>query len=404
MNGKIVLVSNDQDFFEYIIPKLSFRSSDELYKYSFSGLYSIIDFLKNAVLIINSENNREQTLELLSILRDSPAYIFSYNEDEDFKIKTFDAGGFGYITLLTSEKELESQLKPALKLVSSYEKNKLYRDMLVDSNLISKTNEVFYDFNKILDRELDNLQKNVASAVLIAISPDDNSKFLIQPNQIETAILNSVRKNDILMNYAPNKYFLLLKNTNINQSKKLWEKIRKVLPDCIYAGMTIVGAKKREQVVNEALNNLHTVINLQSKKVSSNVLYQEKNFKNFRLKFKQKFEQIVAPVFYQVQQIYVNKLFNIQIEQKVQDDSGLLKLKSKNAIGTFLITCPGFATVNIDITFKTCGKKNDLSESKRISLEHDELESGLLMDLIEQFISEFKESKKLNGEMNYDNT
>ena len=403
MNGKIVLVSNDQDFFEYIIPKLSFRSSDELYKYSFAGLYSIIDFLKNAVLIINSENNREQTLELLNILHDSPAYVFSYNEDEDFKIKTFDAGGFGYITLLTSEKELESQLKPALKLVSSFEKNKLYRDMLVDKNLISKTNEVFYDFNKVLDKELDNLQKNVASAVLIAISPDENSKFLIQPNQIETAILNSVRKNDILMNYAPNKYFLLLKNTNINQSKNLWEKIRQLLPDGIYAGMTSV-TKKREQVVNEALNNLHTVINLQSKKVSSNVLYSGKNFKNFRQEFKQKFEQIVAPVFYQAQQIYANKLFNIKIEQKIQDDSGLLKLESKNAIGTFLITCPGFSTVNIDITFKASCKKSDLSENKRISLEHDELERGLLMDLIEQFVLEFKESKTFNGEMNYDNT
>ena len=45
----------------------------------------------------------------------------------------------------------------------------------------------------------------------MAVSPDDRSKFAIQANQIETVIINNIRENDLLINYAPNKYFIISK-------------------------------------------------------------------------------------------------------------------------------------------------------------------------------------------------
>ena len=65
MQSKIVLVSDDLNFFEYVIPKLTLRKSDELYRFSFDDLPNKIQFLKGAALIINSESAEDKTLELL---------------------------------------------------------------------------------------------------------------------------------------------------------------------------------------------------------------------------------------------------------------------------------------------------------------------------------------------------
>lgn len=404
MHGKIVLVSNDSDFFEYIIPKLSFRSSDELFKYDFNSLQAILSCIDSSILIINSENNQQQTLELLNILNNSPAFVFSYNIDEEFKIQAYNNGMFGYFTLSTTDAEFEAQLKPALKIISSYEKNNLYRKMLVDNNLITKNNEVFLDFTKILDAEIDNIHKNSSLATLLAISPDDNAKFLIKPNQIETIILNTVRSNDRLMTYAANKYFLLLHNSDIDKAMKLWDKLHKALPEGVYAGFASVGQKSRQQVVNEALHKLHEAINSHVQTTNTNVLYSGNNFKFFRKEFKQKLENVIIPVFYHIQQTYNDKLFGMKIEQGLGDGYGVLYIKSSHSTGTLRITCPGFSTVNIDITFQEHIKNQDKSESKRITLEPEELEAGLLQDILEQFIIEFKDITQNYGENENDNT
>ena len=59
------------------------------------------------------------------------------------------------------------------------------------------------------------------------------------------------------------------------------------------------------------------------------------------------------------------------------------------------MTSPGFSKINIDITFSSSPENID---AKRISLNPDELEAGVLEDLLEQFIAEFRK------EVNNDNT
>ena len=45
MHCKIILVSDDSDFFEYIIPKFKIRKSDELFEYNFSAIPDKIHML-----------------------------------------------------------------------------------------------------------------------------------------------------------------------------------------------------------------------------------------------------------------------------------------------------------------------------------------------------------------------
>lgn len=392
MLGRVVLITNDSDFFEFIAPKLKLRKSDELFRFKFEDIPEKLHLLQTSVLIINSESSKEQTIELLRILKGNPTIIFSFNEDENFKIACLKTGALSYFTPMTSDDEIDIGLTSALNVSSLLMKNLRYREILEKNNCITPNNEVFLDYTNVLDRELDKINKTSTPSVLVAISPNEKTKFLIKPNQIETIILNNIRKNDILMNFAVNKYFLLLFDTDIDGAQKIWAKISSQIPEKIYAGFAKTFSKSRQQLINEALNKLHEAINYEKIAVSmSNSEASTNNFKQFRQDFNKKIEQVITPTFYHIKQKYTDKLYGVIIEQEIGDGYGILRIKNRQIQSVFKITSAGFSKINIDITYLS---GNENLDTKRIALEPDELEAGFLEDLLEQFILEFK--KEIN--------
>lgn len=386
MQSRIVLVSADSNFFEYISQLLELRKGDEIFRYSFTEIPEKLHLLKNSALIVNSENSEKEALELLKIAKGMPTLIFSFNDDEEYKIQTLQNGAINFVTPMMTEIEIKTHLKTVLSLVSILEKKQQYRELLEKHKLISNNNEVYIDYNSILDKELTKLDFNASTSVLVAIAPDDKSKFLLQPNQIETIILNNIRSNDILMSYATNKYFLLLFDTTIDSAQRLWEKIRLQISEKIYAGFANTASKNRQQLVNEALNKLHIAINYEKSKESQKTV-QNNNFKMFRQEFNKNFTNIITPVFYQIQQKYNKKLFGMVLEQNTDLGFGCLKIACKHASAALTVTCPGFSKVNIDISYQT----SKPIQPKRISFEPEEFDGGILEDLLEQFITEFRE-------------
>ena len=399
MQNQVVLISDESDFFEYITPKLSLRKSDEIFRFSLEELPEKLPLLNNSLLIINAENSHDRVLEIIGLAKQLPVIVFEYNQNDDFMVNSYKAGAFGYITLMTPDDELEAKMIPALNMLSTLEKNSMYRGILVKNNLISKSNEVFLECNEILERELDKIRQKSANAVLAAISPNDKTKFLLKSNQIETIILNNIRKNDLLMSYAPNKYFLLLYDTTIEKAEKIWQKIKGFIPEKIYAGLTSVGVKTRDQAVNEALNKLHQEINREYIGNSPVSSASAGNYKMQKEEFNKKTEQIIVPVFYHLHQKYNDKLFGMSIEHSVGVGGGELSIKSKYSSGVLKITTPGQSKVNIDVKYKQNVQdngKNKNIQDKRITLEPEEFDAGILEDIVEQFILEFK-SEVNNG-------
>ena len=393
MQGRVVLITNDSDFFEFIAPKLKLRKSDELFRFKFEDIPEKLHLLQTSVLIINSESSKEQTLELLKLLKGSPAIVFSFNEDEIFKLLCLKSGALSYFTPMTSDEEIDVGLSSALNVSSLLIKNLRYREILEKNNCITPNNEVFLDYTNVLDRELDKINKTSTPSVLVAISPNEKTKFLIKPNQIETIILNNIRKNDILMNFAVNKYFLLLFDTDIDGAQKIWAKISSQIPEKIYAGFAKTFSKSRQQLINEALNKLHEAINYE--KFTESMISSENptnNFKQFKHNFNKKIEQVITPTFYHIKQKYTDKLYGVIIEQEIGDGYGILRIKNRQIQSVLKITSAGFSKINIDITYLSGNENIDM---KRIALEPDELEAGFLEDLLEQFILEFK--KEINN-------
>ena len=326
------------------------------------------------------------------MLSHAPSLVFSYNNEDEFKVDILKLGAMSFITPFTSDSELQALLVSAFNYASILEKNKYYRDILVKKNLILSSNEVMTDYNDVIENTLEKIKSFSSSSVLVAISPNDKTKFLLKPNQIETIILNNIRKNDILMNYAVNKYFLLLNDVNIDTAKKIWAKIESKIPEKVYAGFANTFSKSRQQLVNEVLNRLHEAIN--SEKIIKNnekSSIENVNFKLFKQEFNKNFEQIVIPAFYHIKQKYGEKFLGITIEQAFKNGCGEIFINSAHVKATFRISCPGFSKINIDILYKSLHKEID---SKRISVNPDEFEAGFLEDLLEQFIMEFR--KEIN--------
>ncbi len=391
MSNKIILVSEDLNFFEYFIQKLRLRKSDEIFRFSFEKLVSNFHLVNTSVIILNADNNFENSLEILKLINEAPCIIFSLNEIQTKKNKFLKNGAIDFITPFNTEEEINQKLNIALKISSYLDKKEHYRKFLIKGGIISENNEVYLDYKSIIESELERINSNSIPAVLVAISPNEKTKFLLQANQIETVILNQVRKNDILMNYAANKYFLLLFNINIETAQKLWENIKKQIPENIYAGFANALYKKRENLISEVLNNLHETINNSKNSLTQDENFSDlnNNFKNFRQNYEKKIKNIIIPVFYQIQQKYNKKLWDINLTEEATKDTYLLNVKSKYNRGVLRITIPGFSIINIDIEYYGKSLKN-----KRISYAPEEFESGVLEDIIEQFINEFKKETK----------
>ena len=393
MQSRIVLISDDVDFFEYIYSKLNLRKSDELFKFSFEDIPNKIHLLSTSVLIINSENSSQKTLELLRLTKNIPAIVFAFNDNDNLRLQVYTLGALAFLTPFTSDEEFWAITVNGLNIASMQMKYLQYREMLVKNNLILKNNEVFTDYASILDNELEIINSTGRKAVLVAISPNDKSKFLLQANQIETIILNNIRRNDILMNYATNKYFLLLWDTDIDSAKKRWEKIKTSIPEKIYAGFANTIGKVRQQLINEVLNRLHEAINFSRNITDEEVKENEvTNFKMYRQEYNKKFDNTISPVLYITQQKFNDKLFGMHIEQDVVDGHGYLKITGRNAGATLKITTAGFTKINIDITYQSA----KAIPPKRISLDPMEFETGFLEDLLEHFVEEFR--KEINDD------
>lgn len=399
MANKIVLISDDSDFFDYILSKLELRKSDELFRFTFDVIPEKIHLIDSSVLIVNSENAQEKTLDLLGLFNTTPIVVFAYNDDDTYRRKCYRAGAFDFMTILTPDAEFRARMIPALSIATLLAKNKFYRNILVSNKILDDGNEVFLDYEQILQNELDKIGNSKKNAIFVAISPSDKNKLLLHQSVIEAAILNNIRRDDILMSFAANKYFLLMYDVDIESAKKIWQKICLQVPEKIFAGFCKITNQKKQQLINEVLNKLHESINqecnisnvinnpIKGLNSSQNTLSPYSNFKMFKQEFGKKIEQIITPVFYQIQQKYSKKLTGVALEHGSGEGYGNFYIKGKYSLGSFRITSPGFSKINIDITYQ---KNNDNIDAKRITLEPEELEAGLLEDLLEQFIVEYK--------------
>ena len=388
---KILLVSDDKDFAQKLDEKLVFlRKNDEII---ISDYASALDLIGECSVVLVHENSTfEQTLSMIKDLRkkkEISVILVANSNNENLILESADLGGDDFILANAENFEFVLRIVHNIEFSVLKQLSQGYIKLLKQVNVVDDYSGLF---------NFDNCQqilKEQKNGIFMAISPCDKMKFSL--DEVGFAIKFAIRKNDIAFIGRGSNFYLYLKDTDFEGAKNVFDKINTKIK--INAGVADISGKTLENFEKEAQDAL-----IEAQKTEQKfVVHQTKentldewladtksgNYKLFRKLFNTKLEKVITPVFYRLQKSYEDKLKNTEIIQFTTDEQCVFELKNKNIKSSLRIIYPGFA--KIIVTIKHEGF--DSPENSEISLPLDKITQKELVEIVENFIKEYKETK-----------
>ena len=388
---KILLVSDDNDFAQKLDEKLVFlRKNDEII---ISDYASALDLIGECSVVLVHENSTfEQTLSMIKDLRkkkEISIILVANSNNENLILESADLGVDDFILANAENFEFVLRIVHNIEFSVLKQLSQGYIKLLKQVNVVDDYSGLF---------NFDNCQqilKEQKNGIFMAISPCDKMKFSL--DEVGFAIKFAIRKNDIAFIGRGSNFYLYLKDTDFEGAKNVFDKINTKIK--INAGVADISGKILENFEKEAQDAL-----IEAQKTEQKfVVHQTKentldewladtksgNYKLFRKLFNTKLEKVITPVFYRLQKSYEDKLKNTEIIQFTTDEQCVFELKNKNIKSSLRIIYPGFA--KIIVTIKHEGF--DSPENSEISLPLDKITQKELVEIVENFIKEYKETK-----------
>ena len=388
---KILLVSDDNDFAQKLDEKLVFlRKNDEII---ISDYASALDLIGECSVVLVHENSTfEQTLSMIKDLRkkkEISIILVANSNNENLILESADLGVDDFILANAENFEFVLRIVHNIEFSVLKQLSQGYIKLLKQVNVVDDYSGLF---------NFDNCQqilKEQKNGIFMAISPCDKMKFSL--DEVGFAIKFAIRKNDIAFIGRGSNFYLYLKDTDFEGAKNVFDKINTKIK--ISAGVADISGKTLEKFEKEAQDAL-----IEAQKTGQKfVVHQTKentldewladtksgNYKLFRKLFNTKLEKVITPVFYRLQKSYEDKLKNTEIIQFTTDEQCVFELKNKNIKSSLRIIYPGFA--KIIVTIKHEGF--DSPENSEISLPLDKITQKELVEIVENFIKEYKETK-----------
>lgn len=412
--SNVILITNDTGVVNILKPKLVLlREIDNILTAPFSdALKTVKKYLPEVVLLFCSgESEQEECINIIksiksdSSIKNTSVLLVIKDFNQDFILNAYDENVTDFLALDSDDAEV------LMRTIWGFKKNTLMKDIEKQHNLLEKMGVInsltgFYthDFSeKIFENEFVNLKKSKSDAAFLLLSAAEENKIDLTTEVFAQAIKNSTRNSDVVVHALSNRFYVLLPETNLKGMFRVLEKIKQNLGEGfkINAGVSFVGDKPFEQVQKELLNalteavstNQEVVIVTEEEKHSSvdwldKINSTQKNFKLFKQAFAKKLDKVIAPVFFQMQKLYEEKLYNTQIEQYSNSTLSVFILKKGKNVSELKITYPGFSKINVDLIHQGL----DSPENRRINLDLTELDEVRLTQILEEFIQEFKVS------------
>lgn len=410
--SNIILITNDKNVTDILKPKLVLlREIDTILTTTYSEAIKTIGEIIPETILIYCSNEKNECLKLIKTIKsnartkDTSILLVIDEYEQDFVLSAYDENITDYLTIHADDAEILMRTLWCLKknkytTTMHKQHNLLERLGVVDKNTGFYTNEYC---EKIFENEFKNLADIKSDGILMLISASEESKIKLTPLQLAKAIKTSTRNSDVAVHGTANRFYVLLRETELKGAFCVWDKIKRAVGEqyTINAGISSIGEKTFKEIKNELLNalveatstNQDLVIVSDEEKSSSGdwlekVSSTQKNFKLFKQAFNKKLEKVIAPIFFQMQKLYEEKLFETQIEQYSNSTLSAFILKREDQLSELKITYPGFSKINIDIIHQGL----DSPENKRLTLDLTELDETRLTQILEDFIAEFKNS------------
>lgn len=411
LESNIILITNQSRVMDILKPKLVLlRGIDNILSSTYAEALVEIEKIVPDLVLIHCSQEKEDGLKLIKSVKTGEktkkaSIILILDEyDQDFILSAYDEDITDYLLLNADDAEILMRTIWALKKNVLVKTTTKQQDLLENLGIINKKTG-FYSHEyceKIFENEFKTLKETKDDAILMLISASEDSKTKLNPAQLASAIRVSTRNSDVTVHGDSNKFYILLPETNLKGAFCVWDKIKQKLGEeyTINAGVSFVGEKTFEELKKELLNAIVEAVSTKQELIIveeqpetcasgdwlEKINCKQKNFKLFKQAFTKKLEKVITPVFFQMQKLYEEKLFQTQIEQYSNSALSLFSLKKDNRISELKITYPGFSKINVDIVHQGL----DSPENKRISLDLTELDERKLTKILESFISEFK--------------
>lgn len=408
--NNIILITNDENVSEILKPKLVLlREVDDILTTNYSRAMETIDSCLPEVVLIYCADEKDKCIELIKNIKlnlnvkDVSILLILDKYDQDFLLNAYDENITDYMLMGADDAEILIRTIWSLKSYANRVTLLKHKSLLENLDIINKDTGFYKEkySENIFENEFASLKEHEAEGILMLVSPSEESKTKLNQQQLAKAIKVSTRTSDVIIHTTLNRFYILLVGTQLKGAFTVWEKIKRAVGNqyVLNGGISQVEQKNFPQLKKELLNavvesktmNQDLVIVSDEPKNSSTewldkINSAQKNFKLFKQAFNKKLEKVITPVFFQVQKLYEEKLFQIQIEQYSNSTLSAFTLKSLDKTSELKITYPGFSKINIDIIHEGL----DSPENRRIGLDLTELDETRLTQILEDFIKEFK--------------
>lgn len=410
--NNIVLISNDNSIEQSLKPKLVLlREVDNILTTGYADAIESIKKIKPETVLLYCSIEKNECLELIKKInsdeetKKTVILLIVKEYDQDFILSAYDENITDYFTLSSDDVEILMRTIWSLRKNALIKTIKRQQDLFENLGVTNKLSGLYTTeyCDKIFDTEFNNIRKTDSEGVLMLISASEESKTRLNPLELAKAIKSSTRVSDVIAHAPANRFYVLLHETDLKGAFCVWDKVKRTVGEAysLNAGVSVLGQKSFEELKSELLNALIesastnqdlVIVSEEEKKYSNDWLDKigsaQKNFKLFKQAFTKKLDKVITPVFFQMQKLYEEKLFETKIEQYSNATLSAFILKKDNCASELKITYPGFSKINIEIIHQGL----DSPENKRISLDLTELDESKLTQILEDFIQEFKNS------------
>ncbi len=408
--SNIILISNDDKVINILKPKLVLlREIDDILTTTYAEAMKNVKNIAPETILIYCSNEKKECLNIINSIKTdektkkTSILLIIDKYDQDFILNAYDENITDYLTLNADDAEILIRTIWCLKKNANMATIDKQHRLLEELGVIDKVSGFYANeyCDKFFKTEFTRLKEINSNAILMLISASEESKTKLDAFQLAKAIKGSIRNSDVVVHGSANRFYVLLEGTQLKGAFCVWEKIKRAVGEqyTINAGISAIDEKKFEEIKDDLLGALLeststnqdlVIVNKEEKKSSGDWLEKinstQKNFKLFKQAFNKKLEKVITPVFFQIQKLYEEKLFQTQVEQYSNSTLSSFVLRKGNQVSELKITYPGFSKINIDIIHQGL----DSPENKRIGLDLTELDESRLTKILEDFIQEFK--------------
>lgn len=402
--NSILLISDNKNFAEVLKSKLIFlRKDDAIITSNFDEAEQNLKLSLANIVLVHESTSKTETSELIKFLRqnkDICIILLANAYNEEFILTCYDIGIDDFAMSNAEAFEL------VIRVVNNIKHNSIKLQALQNSKILEQlhvTDETtgIYNYNyaqQVIENAIDNnLYKD---GIFMVISPSESTKLSFSLEKMSNAISKSVRVNDVVTFGRGARFYIFLPKSDINGALVVLNKIKENYGENIEicAGISGIANKSFSDFEKDALQALSDALATNASYILANdkeetldewledTENEPQNYKIFKQIFNKKLEKVISPVFFRLQKMWENKLFETEIEQSTSDGLCAFHLKNKKQDSTLRIIYPGFAKIIITITHEGL----DSPENDEIQLPLTKVTQKELINIIENFIKDFK--------------